>query len=45
MEVLGSYESDIFNIYEVEPLGVFDLRQMLIDQAIDYKHEMQAEIR
>lgn len=44
LEVIGPFESDIFNIYEVEPLGDFDLRQMLIDQAIDYKHEMLLEI-
>lgn len=43
-ENIGPFETEVFNIYEIEPIGIFDLRQILIDQAKTYQSEMKSEI-
>jgi hypothetical protein len=45
LDVVVPIEAEIFNIYEMDPLGVYELRELLIDGAIDYKNEMDHEIR
>ncbi len=37
-------ESDLFNIFEVDPLNALDLRQILIDLAKDYQRQTLFDI-
>lgn len=38
-------EGDMFNIFEVEKISHRDLKQLLLDLAVDFQAEMSSEIK